>query len=90
MSRQERINRLSQEAKENLRNHYGKIAKCNTAELLEFSKTLYKKKNKMPLIIKSLLFEAIDSRREQLNGNLDEILESDNKKAISEFMKGRR
>jgi len=89
MSRQEKINRLPAEQKQNLRNHYGKIAKCNTAELLEYSKILYKQKNKMPLIIKSLLFEAIDSRREQLNGNLDQILECNNKKAVSEFMKGR-
>ena len=87
MTRQEKLNRLSAETKQYLRNHFNKIAECNTKQLLEYSQELHKKRNKFAKFTLDVLFEAVDMRRNHLNSNSDEVAENNEKRAIREFMK---
>ena len=89
-SKMSKLKKLNGEQRKSLAEQYNIIAECNTSELLEYSKDVYKLKNKFSKVVMDALFEAIDMRRTHLNSNLDERVACENKKAINAFIvKGR-
>ena len=72
----------------NLKTEKKHIAECNSKELLEYSKALYKAEYPQDVI--DTLFEAVEARRDVLNSDNDKVVECERRKAIDAFIKEKK
>jgi len=83
------MNTLPQQIRQKLKSNIQKIETLNSSELLEYSKTLQRKKDEIGIEVCDYLFEAIDARRDTFN-IAQKSVECRDSEMVSKFIKGRR